>query len=229
VIANDLIKSALRKLVVIPSGETPSTNQYADGLSALNDIVGSWSAVKDLVYEDTLEELTIPVSTQSFTIGTTGDQTTSRPTEIIQVSLKDSDGTEYPLTSMDSTTYAQYANKSIATTPSRYYYRKTYPNGTFYFNCTTEEEYTLVLTSMKELTQFADGTTDYALPKHYERALKQNLTIEIAPEMGAAKRVTKLMVMQAEESKQVIIGNAVKVNVSQTELSGRGSYSINSG
>ncbi len=40
----------------------------SDGLEVLNDMLNSWSADLNLTYEDTMEDLTIPSSTQSITI-----------------------------------------------------------------------------------------------------------------------------------------------------------------
>lgn len=224
--ANAIIKAALRRLVVVPSGGTPTANQYTDGLEVLNDMLNSWSADVDLIYEDTLQDITIAQGTQSFTIGATGDEVSGRPIEIIAHTLKDSSGYEYLLREMDAKAYSRIGDKTITSLPARLYYRETYPNGTFYFNCKTDEAYTLVLTSKKLLTEFPDGTTDVSLPEHYERALKLNLAIELAPESGAAKRVTQLMMQQAEQAKTTIIGKAMKLQVSVTELGRSTRYSI---
>ena len=70
-IANTIIKNALRRLNVVQIGSDPTTQQYADGLEVLNDIVNSWSANGDLIYEDTAEEISIATNTQNFTIGAT--------------------------------------------------------------------------------------------------------------------------------------------------------------
>lgn len=228
-IANNIIKSALRKLVVIPSGGTPTTAQYADGLELLNDIIASWSAEASLVYQDTLEEITIASGTQSFTIGNSGaeDYTSNKPTEVLSALLKDSNGSEYNLRTADVNIYDNLGDKTTVGLPGWLYFRNTHPDATFYFDNVTDKAYTLVLTSMKELSQFVDGTTDLSLPAYYEKALKDTLTIEIAPEMGAAKRVTPAMLAAADSSMMKVVGKAVKINVSTTELGGRGAYNIN--
>ena len=223
--ANTIIKAVLRKLLVIPSGGTPSAQQYTDGLEVLNDIVNSWSANKDLTYEDTFEELTIPASTQSITIGSTGTLVTARPLEITLASLKDGN-IEYPLRLVGKKVYQNFTNKSTVSQPFRMYYRNTWPNGTIYFETTTDQEYTLILTSLKQLSTFPDGTTEVSLPDHYEKALKDNLTIELAPEMGAGNRITPLMVRSAEESKSAIIGQALDITPSVIELNSSGIYNI---
>lgn len=218
--ANSIIYTALRNLVVIPAGGTPSTNQYSDGLIFLNNMVNSWSATSSLIYENTLEELTIPALTQSFTMGATGDQVTAKPTKIKVASIK-TGSYEYPLREADERTYAEFRNKSVHNRPNWYYFRETHPNSTMYFDVTTDQIYTLILTSMKELTEFPDGTTEISLPAYYEKAFIDNLTIELAPGSGAAKRVTPLMLKLAEDSKAAVIGKGVKVVPSRTELAPR--------
>ena len=226
-IANTIIKAALRKLLVIPAGGTPTVSQYADCLEILNDMVTSWSAQNNLVYEDTLEELTIPSGTQSITIGSTGTLVTARPLEIRLASLK-SGTNEYPMEVIKEKTYQVYGDKTSTSQPSRLYYRNTWPNGTIYFEYTTDKEYTLILTSIKQLSTFPDGTTDISIPDHYERAFKTNLTIEAADEMGAGNRITASMVKLAEESKNAIIGQGLDIVPARIEISGHGGYSIES-
>lgn len=223
--ANEIIKATLRKLVVIKSGGTPSTNQYTDGLEILNDLINSWSADLSLVYEDTEESLTISAGTQSFTMGASGDQVTARPLEIRVASIKDGN-IEYPMDIIDEKTYQSFPNKASIGIPFRLYYRNTYPNGTVYFEYTTNAQYTLRLQSIKELTVFPDGTTEINLPNHYKRAFISNLAIEWADELGAGKRITPTIIKTAEESKNIIIGLATSIVPSRTDLPSRGRYNI---
>lgn len=225
-IANTIIKRALRRLLVTQVGGTPTTQQYADGLEVLNDIVNSWSANGDLIYEDTLEEIAVAANEQNFTIGATGDKATVRPLSIKTATLRDANNYEFGLEEADAVKYANFNLKTTQSLPNWYYYRNTFPNGTWYFDFATDKAYTLVLTSMKALSTFPDGTTDVALPAHYEKALKSNLLIDLAPEMGAAKRITQDMRDAAKEDKATIIGQALDIIPSTTELSRPSSYNI---
>ena len=222
--ANKIIERALKKLVVIAAGGTPTAGQYSDGLDVLNDLVSSWSANASLVYQDTLEEITIAAGTQSFTLGATGDYTTGKPTEVKIASLRRGKY-EYPLEEANSNSYAEFRDKTISGLPHWLYFRNTHPDSSFYFDVTTDREYILILTSMKELTQFPDGETEIDLPDYYQKAFIDNLTNEIAPQMGAAKRVTQLMISQAEDSKSMVIGKAVRITPSKTELASNNRYS----
>lgn len=216
-IANTIIKSALRKLLVTPSGGTPTASQYADGLEALNDFVRYLSASASTIYEDTLEEIAIAFGTQSFTLGGTGDYVTGKPVEILYASIKDGD-TEYPLDIIDDRIYQNVQDKSETGMPEYLYFRNTIPNSTLYFDVTTDKAYTLILSSNKELTEFPDGTTDVALPSYYETCFKQNLPIVLAPEFGAANRVTPIMLAMAEASFNAVVGKSVRINTSKIEV-----------
>ncbi len=233
--ANTIISSALRKLMVTPSGGTPSANQLSDGLEALNDIVSIWSANSSLIYQDTREEITVPVGTSSMTIGSTGDYVTGKPIQILNAAIKVSNS-EYPLNIIDKNVYETFYDKTKTGRPDWIYFRDTDPNSTIYFDRTTDSGYTLVLTSMKSLSLFVDGTTDVQLPEYYETALKYNLVIALASEFGAANRLTQMMIELANDSKNAVIGRAVKANVSKTEVTyingyvnGRGYYNPGSG
>jgi len=223
--ANTIIAGALRRLLVTPIGGTPSAAQYSAGLEVLNDMVNSWSAQNDLVYEDTLEELTIPSGTQSITIGATGTLVTARPLKITVATLKDGTN-EYPMSMMDEQQYSRFYDKTVTSQPYRLYYRNTWPNGTIYFEYTTDQEYTLILSSIKQLSTFPDGTTEVSLPDHYERALKANLAVEMADEYGAS--LTAGMIAIAQESRNAIIGQAVSTVPAQIEISSTSNYNINS-
>jgi len=215
--ANAIITSVLRKLLVIQPGGSATSAQLTAGLETLNDIVVLWSANSSMVYQDTREEITVASGTNSFTLGATGDYVTGKPVKVISASLKTSDY-EYPLKEADVNIYARFHDKAHTGRPDWLYFRNTHPDSTFYFDLTSDQAYTFILTSMKELTKFPDGTTEISLPDYYETALKYNLVVAFAPEMGAANRVTPLMNQMAEQAKSDVIGRAVKVNVSTTEL-----------
>ncbi len=258
-IARTIVKTALKKLVIVSSGQEPSDEQYAEGLEILNDMIGSWSGNVSMIYEETREHLVVPSGVQSFTVGLSGDIITSRPIQIVQHNLMEGGSVpepiigwtgssfcggelpsnvglavggltrEYTLAKADVVEFNQYLNKYTVNRPDRLYYQNTYPNGTFYFNSTTDQIYTIILNSYKELSEFPDLDTEVHLPKYYEKALKDNLAIELSPQMCSANRISPLMLRSAEESKDVIIGRAVKLNTLTTELSFGSRYSPDQG
>ena len=226
-LANTIVKAALRSLLVIEIGQEPTTAQYVHGLEAVNDLIKIWSIQHNLIYENTREILTIPSGTQQITIGPTGTLVTGAPVDIIAASLK-SGNTEYELKILSTNEYNSYSDKTISTLPHGLYYRSVVPNGIIYFNSTTDIIYQLILTSMKRLAQFVDGTTDNPLPEEYETALKANLKIYIADDVGAGNKVSPQMIMMANHTLDAIIGNSINLSPSTTDIGSIGIYNIES-
>ena len=50
-LADTIITAALRSLLVVPSGVSPTATQLADGLEVLNDGINMWSAQSNMIYE----------------------------------------------------------------------------------------------------------------------------------------------------------------------------------
>lgn len=226
-LANTIVKAALRGLLVIESGQEPTTAQYAEGLEAVNDLIKIWSIQHNLIYENTREILTVPSGTQEITIGPTGTLVAGAPVDILEASLK-SGNIEYPLELIDIDRYNSYTDKTITSLPSALYYRSTAPNGTIYFNSKTDITYQLILTSMKRLAQFVSGTIDNPLPDEYETALKANLKVYWADDVGAGNRVSPQMMMMANHTLEAIVGNSINLSPSITELGSIGIYNIES-
>lgn len=224
-IANDIIKTALENLLVIQDGQTPTATQYANGLLRLNTLLKSYTTSRNLIYDVSRETLTIPSGTQSITIGSTGTLATNRYLDIDRASLKDGNE-ESLLNVIDDSLYQEISNKAIVGKPCDIYYHQTWPNGTIYFNTTTDKEYQLVVSGKKRISAFADGTTDNDLPEMYELWLQAALTINWADANGAGNRITPSMVAIAERAEKVIIGQSVRLHPSRTELGGRGGYNI---
>lgn len=86
----DIIKTSLRKLAVVASGETVPPAELYDGLDALQTMLRSWSGKKLNSYA-TVEELVVLTSSQAtYTWGlSTSDIITTRPYEIVNAYLEE--------------------------------------------------------------------------------------------------------------------------------------------
>ena len=71
--AGDQINGALRLIGQLAEGETPSAATSDDALTALNQMLDSWSAERLSVFSTQDQMFTWPASTKSRTIGPTGD------------------------------------------------------------------------------------------------------------------------------------------------------------
>lgn len=184
--ARDLIKSSLRVLGVIASGENISAQEAQDGLEALNQMLSSWSTEKLLIFASQKENFPFLAGKQSYTMGPSGDFDTVRPQKVEQAYVLLPDGVETPLKILNQAEWAAVTLKNVASDIPRYLYvEDTYPLSTLNFwTKPASSALSVNLYSWKPLTGFLSLNDDIVLPPGYERALKYNLALEIAPEFG---------------------------------------------
>lgn len=179
----DLITSSLRLLQEVGAGEVATSESVADGLSALNRMLDSWSVDKDVIYTESREQFNLVGGTASYTIGSGGTFNTTRPLSIDQAFIT-SGSLTYEIAVNDASQYALISDKQIQAMPSDVYYDGNYPLSTMIFWPVPDSAYTLNLYSKKPLNNFTAATDVVNLPQGYERAIIYNLAVEIAPEYG---------------------------------------------
>lgn len=199
----ELIKSSLRIIGVIASGETPSADESADALQTLNGILGSWSNQSLLVPSKAREVFTLVVGTQSYTIGTLGTFNATRPIKILSAAVIAA-GTDFetPINILTQQQWAEVSNKNFSGIATAIYPEGTYPLETLNVYPKPEAADQLVIYSTKPLTAFASLNDVITLPAGYDRALKYNLAVELAAEYG--KQLPQEVVVIASESKSEI-------------------------
>lgn len=198
----DLIKSSLRLIGAIASGETPSANESADALYSLNDMLESWSLSGYLIYEIKREIFILTPSKQSYTIGNLGDFDTSRPIRIHDASILESNA-EFKLDILNDSQWANIPIKSINSSMPRYIHSSnSFPLDTLSLWPKPEIASSLVLYSMKQLGSFTSLDDNVVFPPGYSKAIRYNLALELAPEYG--KDPSALVAMTAQDSKAEI-------------------------
>lgn len=187
--ANTLITRALQLLGVIAAGELPTADDSADCLVTLNDMVSAWALEPLTIYAQTRLTKTLSPAVQSYTIGSGAAIDVARPLWVTNAGVIPSGQTsEIPI---DMLTEDMWANTLIKSQTS------TFPTGVYYDYGFNSSGYgtmtvwpvpttapTLVLYLPQAITSFADGTTSYTFPPGYERMLRYNLAVELAPEYG---------------------------------------------
>lgn len=199
--AGDTVKGALRLIQALTRGESMSADDGADGLLALNDLVHSWYANDVLVPYLTRESLTLTQGKSEYTIGTGGDLNTTRPMSIASIVVRES-GTDYYLDEIGQQWWAQIAIKDTESRPQRFYYEEGYPTGTLRFDYEPDQAYTMYVSSYKPFSDFTDLASTVDLPPMYEKALRFNLAMDLAPEYG--REVSQTVAMQARDSLDAI-------------------------
>lgn len=177
--AQDLCDRAIRLLGQVESGESPTDDERDDALTAMNALLDSWDNEANLCYAIRDESGT--ATDASFTIGPSGDLTTTRPVQVIGAYVVNN-GVNYTLTELSAEEYAQIPDPTTTSDiPTHFYYQPSMANGTVYLYPTPSGSLTVHVLTRTPVTSYALSDT-VSLPPGWERAIPSNLAIEIAPE-----------------------------------------------
>lgn len=204
--ARTLITSALQRLGAIATGEVPSADEAQDGLTALNDLLETWSLENLLVLSDTITTHVLTASTQSYTIGSGGDIAITWPVQVEQAQLRVTSSTpnlDLPLRVLNPEEYGGIRLKTEESTyPQAVYLHTTYPLATLYLWPVPTEANTLMLWTKGLVGTFATLDTNVTLARGYARALRYNLAVELASEHG--RSITSELAALALSSKGIL-------------------------
>lgn len=195
----DLIKSSLRLIGAIASGETPNAAMTDDARIALNALLNSWQNEGLL---SLLEEQTFAVvaGTASYVIGDGQTWNGNKPLKILNANITDSAGNTYSLDQISYLDYTDAFDKTYRSIPFEFAYLPGESTGTVYLYQTPVSNYTIKILNQKAFTEYEaeDLTDDIVLPAGYELALKYNLAVELIPEYGI--EVSPMVMEKARET-----------------------------
>lgn len=184
--ARELINGALRLIGQIAEGETPSNETYSDSLSALNQMLESWSVDRLNVYALQDQQITWPANEVTQEFGATGDLTGERPIALDHAYIV-VDGSSYPLTLLTKEQYDDITTKEVtATQPWCLYAAMNVPDIALYVYPVPTAATEMHLVSIDPLTEPATLATELVLPPGYLRAFRYNLALELSAEFGKA-------------------------------------------
>ena len=177
-----IIHRSMRLLGLTGSGETPSTQEYADGLVSLNAMIDLWRNDGLMAYATQEESLTLSSGTASYTIGPSGTLNTTRPVAVLNAYVRDG-SYDYPVQIIGPVEYASLTDKTTSGTyPSHVFFDFTMPTVTAYVYPVPDATYYLRITTRVVATVFTATSDSVAFPPGWEEALATNLAIAIAPE-----------------------------------------------
>lgn len=198
-----MISASLRLLGVLAEGETPTAEQAQDALSALNMMIDSWSTEGLLIYAKVEEEFTLTPGDQQYTMGDGADFDTARPVRIVKALLRDETQTpaiDRPIDILNLDRWSSLTQKGLESSYPFYLYAEgTHPNETINIYPKPTVAHKLVLFSWKTLSRIATLDTEISLPPGYDRAIKFNLPVDLAPEYGRSVSIEVATI--AKESK----------------------------
>lgn len=177
--AQTIIKRVLRGIGVTASGEDPTADEYADSLETLNAMIDSWSVDRLFIFAGLQESFALTANQYSYTIGSSGNFNTTRPTSISHAFLRVSN-IDYDLDILDDSKYAGISTKSTSTGyPQFLNYSATMPLGTIDLWPVPQAGMTLFIQSPTQLTQFATLATNVVLAPGYEEAIFYGLMMRL--------------------------------------------------
>lgn len=191
--ARGLIRSSLRLLGVLATGEQPAAQEAQDGLEALNAFLDSASLERLTAY--TIERLDVPLvpGKRTYTWGVPGgDIATPRPLQVEGAVLRLVENDyEYPLELVDQATYQGVALKAESSLyPSLVWYEPTYPLGQLHLWTVPEQGNVLGVFPFVPLTRFSSLDAELNMPQGYEQWLRYGLAVILAPEYGKEPSAT---------------------------------------
>lgn len=194
----DLIEGALRLIGIGVENEALTAYQYKISLSALNGMLDDWATQKLLVYTINRDVFALTPNKASYTLGTGGDFNVVRPTWIENASiLLTANNPQYEMTisMLRDEEWREIGIKALTTTYPTYIYDQCdYPLRTIYVWPIPTVQCSLVLYLPGVLSEFSSINNVVQLPKGYERALRYNLAVELAPEYGLEASPTTMRI-----------------------------------
>lgn len=189
----------MRLLGALEAGGVPTTDEYTDGLEALNAMVASWNNEGLMCFAHQEESLTLSASTATYTVGPTGTLVTTRPVAIDYAWVVASN-ISYPVEIISDEMYGSIQDKTATSTwPTKINYKAGMSNGTITVYPVPSATTTLKLLTRVPLSSFATTATTVTLPPGWEQALAFNLAVTWAPEFEVDPRAA--VIQTAKDSK----------------------------
>lgn len=183
--AGDQINGALRLIGQLAEGETPSAETSADALTALNQMLDSWSAQRLHVFSTQDQTFTWNASIATRTLGPSGDFVGNRPVMVDDATYFKVNNLSYPLQLVNEDQYNSIALKgSTSTYPGVMWVNMNMPDITMTIYPVPTMAIEMHIISVVELTEPASLATELVIPPGYLRAYRFNLACELAAEFG---------------------------------------------
>lgn len=198
-IALDLIKSSLRIIGAIQTGETPEAAESIDALETLNQVLDGLALSTHGSFNQAAQSFTLVPGQSAYTIGDGGNFNTNTPIVILDA-YTTNNGSTYPIEIIDQRKYDSIVNKSQASDiPTYLLFQNTAPLGNIILWPVPSAAVTLTISSSGQFANLPLLTSSIIWPKGAVRMVKYLLAIELAEEYGAP--VSQTIYMRAAEAK----------------------------
>lgn len=210
IIAIDLIKTAMRLIGAIATGETPSAEETADGMRALNDVLERWSLESLAVYGSLPDVFATVTGQSTYTYGPGGNWNADRPVAIDNL-YTTVQGVDYPAAQWSLEEYNAVGIKSQRQPiVERWVFINDAPLAQVILWPTPSAGTPITIDAPRLLTQVAASSTTLTLPPGYASALQYAVAEELAPQYGspidvsARARAAKALIKRANRTSRTM-------------------------
>jgi hypothetical protein len=139
------------------------------------------------IYVIVRESQSLVAGTSEYTIGSGGDWNTTRPIQIEDAYIRDSDNYDHEVNVISRKEYNNVHLKTLEARPTRVYYQPDYTSsrGKIWFDWEPEDAETFLFDSWQPFTEFTGLAQTVTWPPGYEEAFVYNLARRLAPVYGA--------------------------------------------
>ena len=185
--AGDQINGALRLIGQLAEGETPSAATSNDALTAMNQMLDSWSTERLSVFTTQDQVFTWPANIATRSLGPTGNFVGNRPVQVDDSTyfLDPSNNISFGIKLINQQQYNGIAVKTVTSTyPQVMFVNMAIPNIDMAIYPVPSKALQWHFISVVELVEPATLATTLVVPPGYLRAFRFNLAAEIAAEFG---------------------------------------------
>lgn len=200
--AADIVRDALKELGVLAAGESLRAEDLADGIRALNRLLGTWANDRLLVHGTRRTAYTLTPSLSPHTIGVGGTLNVARPVRIDGAGVIQSGSGETPLRLLTDTEWRAISDKAATSSvPDSLWVEWTHPTAKLWLSPVPTTAASLVLYTWSRITELLSSDT-VSLPDGYEDALVLSLALRMSAAYGVEP--SSALVMAASDAVSAI-------------------------
>lgn len=217
----DLVTRAFQASGIYGSGEAISADDSALALSVCNSMLDSWSNERGMIYDVYIDSFTMTPGQASYSSSLLSN---GRPIAVDSIYIRQSN-VDYPIELIDNQTYGEISYKPTGGLPDKCYVDTGYPDITFFFFPVPSTPYTAFISGWKKLQDTITLTTTLAMPLGYEKAIIDNLSLELCPYFD--RNPSPLLVKSAARARKVLkLTNYVPLEMETNTPIGQGLFNI---
>ena len=193
---NEIIASALRKLGVLAEGQTPSAQNYADGMMALNTVLSQLRGIGMPLWARS--EYTFTPVTGTYNIGTSQTLNTPFPVRLLQA-FRSETNAKIPMEIVGREEFNTLPTSNSGS-PIKINYQPFINYGTVSFWPTplSTNTTTVTLVYQRPFQYFTTSTETADFPEEWYNAIIYNLAVRLAPEWGVPLPDRQMLMQEAK-------------------------------